>query len=217
MENHTNPSNKTIGRIKASQTECHNDNATIEGEDDPMQTSLTAPISTDCDSLNKELEPLMLLEPADKSMPVIQRWYDMDESLSQLVRTLEHLSPGSQKLFATLLKKSSERLIKQRGRKFAQSLDWSTFEGIMKSRRSRRWYDQEPDLHAAFNTLLSLNDADKARIGKELNMSAQIVAGYEKYCKIQQNKIRLSLVKSIVETCLQEGPEKVIELFGAFL
>lgn len=181
-----------------------------------METALT--INTGHHNANEGLEQNLVTPNTDKSAPpVVQRWYDIDESLSQLVRTLEHLSPGSQKLFANLLKKSSKRLIKERGREFSKNLDWTVFEGILKSRRSRRWYDQEQNLHAAFNTLLSLNADDKARIGHELNMPAQIVAGYEKYCKVQQNKIRLSLVKSIVETCLKDGPEKVIELFGAFL
>jgi len=149
--------------------------------------------------------------------PAIKRWYDIDPALSQLVHTVEHLDPVCQKLFARLLKISSERLIKKHGREFSRNLNWETYHSILKSRRSRRWYDQEQNLHKAFNTLLSLNEADRAFIGRELNVPAQIIAGYESYCKIQQNKIKPSFVQAIIDTWINKGPERVLELYSEFL
>jgi hypothetical protein len=159
----------------------------------------------------------MSTETPNKSFPGVSRWYDVDDSLSQLVSTVEHLGPSSQKLFARLLLKACEQMIKKHGREFSKNLEWSTFRAILKSRRSRRWYDQEQALHAAFNKLLSLPDADKIYIGRELNIPIQIVAGYEHYCKMQQNKIKPSFVQAIFDTWLTGGKEKVMELYGAFL
>jgi hypothetical protein len=146
----------------------------------------------------------------------IQRWYDMDAQLSDLVRTLEILGPESQALFAYMIKISSDRIIKIRGRAFFRSLDWTIFMGLIKSKRSRRWYDEQAPLHVAFNTLFSLNDADKALVGRELSTPAHLVQRYEHYAQGKGEPVCLDVVQSIVETCIKEGADKALEVYSVF-
>ena len=88
--------------------------------------------------------------------------------------------------------------------------------GLIKSKRSRRWYDQDATLHVAFNTLYSLSNPDKALVGRELSTPALLVQGYEHYCQNTQQEICLDVVHSIMETCIKEGPEKAQEIFSVF-
>jgi predicted amidophosphoribosyltransferase len=154
-------------------------------------------------------------EPAKPFVPV-QRWYDMDAPLSELVHTLETLSPNCQSLFAYLVKQTCDRIIKIRGREFIRNLDWTIFMGLIKSKRSRRWYDQEATLHVALNTLYSLSNADKSLVGRELSTPAQLVQRYEHYCQSTTQAISLDVVQSIIETCIKEGPEKAQEVYSVF-
>ena len=146
----------------------------------------------------------------------IHRWYDMDPTLGELVRTMEQLSPNNQAFFAFLIKHSAERIIKIRGREFIRKLDWTVFLGLIKSKSSRRWYDQEPTQHQAFNLLYSLSDADKAVIARELNPSAEIVLRYESYARNKGQSIVPTVVQRIVETCIKEGPDKARAQFDIF-
>jgi hypothetical protein len=151
-----------------------------------------------------------------KSFVPIQRWYDMDAQLSELVHTLETLSPQTQALFAYLIRMSSDRIIKIRGRQFIRNLDWTVFVGLIKSKRSRRWYDQQAPLHVAFNTLFSLSNPDKALVGRELSIPAHLVERYERYSEAKGQDICLDVVQSIVETCIKEGPDKALEVYSVF-
>ena len=154
-------------------------------------------------------------EPVRAAIP-IQRWYDLDIHLSGMVRTLETLSSDSQTLFAHLLKDSTARIIKIRGRSFVRALDWTIFIGLVKSKRSRRWYDQKQVLHVAFNMLYSLSDADKALIGRELFLPAELVLRYETYAKARHEEISIDVVHRILETCIKQGPEKALETYSIF-
>jgi hypothetical protein len=147
----------------------------------------------------------------------IHRWYDQDARLSELVHTMEQLSPDSQVLFGHILKNVICRLIKIRGRSFIRNLNWQTFMGILKSKRSRRWYDQEHTLHRAFNLLFSLTDEDKAIIGHELSLPAELVHRYEMHAISRQETICPDVVRSILETYFKQGAAEAVAEFSVVL
>ena len=139
-------------------------------------------------------------QDATKSGVPLQRWYDQDTQLGELVHTLE----------------TRNRIIKLRGRDFVRQLDWTIFIGLIKSRRGRRWYDQEATLRVAFKTLYSLSFPDKALVGRELSIPAQLVQRYETYCQKNQDEISLDMVQTIVETCIKEGPKSAQDIYSIF-
>jgi hypothetical protein len=157
----------------------------------------------------------MSQEISKAQMPV-HRWYDRDAQLSDLVRTMERLSPDSQVLFGHILKQTAWQLIKHRGRTFVRNLNWETFMGILKSKRSRRWYDRDHTLHTAFNLLFSLADGDRALIGRELSIPAELVHHYETYAQSRNEDICLDVVQSILETCFREGPHQAVATYSIF-
>lgn len=157
-----------------------------------------------------------LCEPKAQNFIPIHRWYDMDAQLSDMVRTIEVLSPQSQLLFGHLLKNTISRLIKLRGRSFVKGLNSQTFIGIIKSKRSRRWYDQSHTLHTAFNMLFSLSDLDKAIIARELAIPAELIHDYETYAKAHNDKIHANVTFSILETYLTKGREEALKIYAIF-
>ena len=79
-----------------------------------------------------------------------KRWYDIDERLREMVETMERMGNDSQYLFGYLLCFFSEELVRTKGQTEAlKDLDWDKLMGLIKSKRKRRWYDQEPVLHKA--------------------------------------------------------------------
>lgn len=147
----------------------------------------------------------------------IKRWYDFDPSVSQLVHLIETLNPVSQKLLSTLIIHLCKQLVQSHNHKFIKNLKWETYQGILKSRRGRRWYDQEREVKIAFNMFFSMTDSDKIYIAKELIGLALIIEGYESHCKTCQNKVKSYMINSIISTYLRGGAEKATQLYGVFL
>lgn len=135
------------------------------------------------------------------SVGPFQRWYDIDLALSETVKTLESLSHVSQTLFGLLMNHFSDRVVSVRGHAFYTQLDWSKLQGLAKSKRSRRWYDQEALMHKAFNKLYSLSDSDRILIARELHTPIQLVRRYEEECLSKSLMPEVETVYSIVESC----------------
>lgn len=146
----------------------------------------------------------------------VQRWYDMDVQLGELVRMLETLSEESQTLFAFLMGFFSDQIVKVRGRAFFAEMEWDKLIGIYKSRKGRRWYDQHAVLHKAFNKLYSLNDDDKAAIARQLYVPGRIVRHYEDHCAQKRMLPQIEVICRIVQTSFQEGPQVAEERFQTF-
>lgn len=168
------------------------------------------------ESVSEPIVSHTLCEPQTQHFAPIHRWYDMDAQLSDMVRTIEVLSPQSQLLFGHLLKNTISRLIKLRGRAFTRELNGQTFLGIIKSKRSRRWYDQSPTLHTAFNMLFSLSDPDKTLIARELAIPAELIHDYEAYAKAHNDKVHVNVTFSILETYLTKGREEALSVYAIF-
>ena len=157
-------------------------------------------------------------QPSSEATPsgFIHRWYDVDLQVSEMVAALEGMTEESKHLFGFLLCFLCDELIKTKDRSaFMSELDWNKLVGLMKSKRSRRWYDHEPVLHKAFNLLYSLNDDDKILIGRELCAPSQLVREYETRCQDKQKTPDVNIVFEIVESVFTEGPNKAHERFSA--
>ena len=143
------------------------------------------------------------------------RRYDIDEHLREIVETMERMTNDSQYLFGYLLCFLGEEVVKAQGKKEAlKELDWDKMMGLIKSKRKRRWYDQEPVLHKAFNLLYSLNDQDKVLVANELYLPARLVRRYERYCEDNNQRCDIDLMCEIVETYFTQGAEAVEARFG---
>ena len=133
-----------------------------------------------------------------------QRWYDADIALSELVHTLESLSTQSQTLFALLINRFADRIVQVRGHDFYTQLDWEKLMGILKSKHSRRWYDQEMIMHKTLNKLYSLSTIDQNLIARELCGPIQFISDYEKACLHQCNLPDIHRVYHLIQQCFTQ-------------
>jgi hypothetical protein len=143
------------------------------------------------------------------------RWYDRDPHLSELVRTLETFSLESQTLFASLLADFSDDIHHAKGGQFFRELNWGKLVDIFKSRDGRRWYDQQPEMHKAFNKLYSLADEDKAHVARQLTEAVRLVKQYELECQAHQQKTDVNALYTIVETAFQSDATVLEHLLKA--
>lgn len=150
----------------------------------------------------------------DTHNPQFKRWYDLDLHLSELVNLMEQMSEESQVLFAHLMRLMSDELIRTNRRQFIDSLDWQKLRGIFKSKQGRRWYDQEPNIHKAFNLLYSLQDEHKAAVARELYVPSQIVGEYETRCREEHTNPDIEVVCRIVELVFREETDKARAQFS---
>ncbi|MEB3287077.1 MAG: hypothetical protein VKJ04_06200 [Vampirovibrionales bacterium] len=147
----------------------------------------------------------------------LHRWYDQDLHVSELVKVMSGLSDENQYLLALLIGALSEEVIKHKGKSnFVQELDWDKLMGILKSKRGRRWYDEEPEMHKAFNILYSLPDMDKAWVGEQLHMPSLLIESYERRCKEQGKPVDLEVVCQILEVTFKQGIETAQAQFAHF-
>lgn len=140
----------------------------------------------------------------------LHRWYDQDHHLSELVRVLEQLSDESRYLVALLLGSIAEEAIALTGKRhFIKDLDWDRIIGILKSKRGRRWYDEEPEMHKAFNLLYSLDDEAKDWVAEQLYKPVLLIQTYEDRCKSSGAEIDLNVICDIIEVTFKEGVDKL--------
>lgn len=145
----------------------------------------------------------------------LHRWYDQDHHLSELVRMLEHLSDESQYLVALLMGSIAQDAIELTGKsQFIKDLDWDKIIGILKSKRGRRWYDEEPEMHKAFNLLYSLEDAAKSWVAEQLYKPVLLIQTYEERCRATGVPVDLNIICDIMEVTFKEGNHVLTERFN---
>lgn len=157
--------------------------------------------------------------PLDEShQEQFQRWYDEDLFVGALVYAMQGMSYNSQHLFARLVQILTDETVTQMGRdQFLKDLNWNRVANLRKSKRKRRWYDQEPKLFKAFNKLYALNEELRQDVAHKLFIPCQLVHKYELFCEQEQKEPDPIIIRQIVETCVKRGPEKAIHLYGVYL
>ncbi|MBY0449172.1 MAG: hypothetical protein K2X01_00920 [Cyanobacteria bacterium] len=147
-----------------------------------------------------------------------KRWYDYDTILSKMVGSLETMTNDSRRLFGYMICCFSKTLILSQTRtEFLFSLNLSKVKGLFKSQAKRRWYDQDPVLHKAFNLLYSLDDENRQIVTEKLFAPASVVREYELACKEEKLKPDPIIVHQIIETCFLQNAEQAREFFRSWL
>ncbi len=149
--------------------------------------------------------------------PFHNRWHDQDFKLSELVNAIEDMFPESRFLFSLLLSMLCKELVRSVGdTEVFTKLDWKTIQNLIKSKQSRRWYDQDPDLHRAFNLLYTLDTQQQRLIASMLYMPSRLTRYYEEHCQTHQKEIDIDYVCHMVEVCFRDGPEQAQKAFSHY-
>lgn len=147
----------------------------------------------------------------------LHRWYDQDLRLSETVALLEELREESQILFAYLLLYICEESTRRKGRLFFRELTWTKLLGIYKARHGRRWYDREPLLQKAFNTLYALGEQEQMIIAENLYAPVRLTHYYEASCAERDLPISMDRIQEILAFCFKEGSGKALEVYSILL
>lgn len=149
--------------------------------------------------------------------PFYNRWHDQDFKLSELVSAIEDMEAESKFLFSLLLAMLCKDLLRRLGQaEVAANLDWKTIQSLIKSKQSRRWYDQDPDLHRAFNLLYSLSAEQQQAVASMLYMPSRLTRYYEEHCQVHQKEVDIDYICHMVEVCFRDGPEKAQKAFSTY-
>ena len=91
------------------------------------------------------------------------RWYDKDKYLSAFMRLLEDLDPQTQCEVAVDIILKVPKIIEKDYEKFVKIV--SDFN----PREYKRWYDKNPNLHAAVEALRDLNDEQRENLINQIS------------------------------------------------
>lgn len=86
------------------------------------------------------------------------RWYDRLPELSRAVRLLEKMSKVEQQLIADSIVQLQPLHEVSRHTDGFKRVGTEKLLGLMRSKVKRRWYDQDPTIHQAFNCLYLMDD-----------------------------------------------------------
>ena len=89
------------------------------------------------------------------------RWYDSLPELSQAVRLLERANPDHRDIICKFVVDMYEEHCTPNPHEDygLKKLGAQKVIGLMKSKSKRRWYDQEPQVHKAFNALYVMDES----------------------------------------------------------
>jgi hypothetical protein len=144
------------------------------------------------------------------------RWYDRISELSQAVRLLEKAPYLQQQVIATIIVGSMQlHHLTQRSEHGLKKLGSEKVIGLMKSKGKRRWYDQDPLMHQAFNYLYIMDDVLRHEMAVKILITLNALE--ESARKEVPEKDQYSLAKAIFEKPLMhllEKTEFVIQIPG---
>lgn len=126
------------------------------------------------------------------------RWYDRIPELSQAVRMMEVAPKSHQQAIASAIVGSLQmNQIIQRAEHGLKKLGSEKVLGLMKSKGKRRWYDQDPTVHLAFNYLYLMDDLMRHETAVKMIVSMKALEEASK--KGMPSRIYPSLTKGIFE------------------
>lgn len=92
-----------------------------------------------------------------------QRWYQKDEYLSAFMNLLEDLEPAIQcEIAVDIIIKASDMIDRDYG-KIIQEV------GNYNPRNFKRWYDKNPNIHLAIESLRDLNETQRDEMVREFS------------------------------------------------
>lgn len=135
-----------------------------------------------------------------------KRWYDVDLHLSNMVRTMELMTGQNRQLFGHLICMLCENRIEAEPE--VRKTDWEHLQGLIKSKRGRRWYDEDPVMHKAMNLLYTLTETTKIQIARQLVDVTGLVHDYELFCLKNDRTAEIDIVQTIIAKGIQDGAEE---------
>ncbi len=96
------------------------------------------------------------------------RWYDRVPELSQAVRMMEKLPERHQVLIARVIIEATPMHAVTERKEGVKNMGSDKVMGLLKSKSKKRWYDQDPTVHQAFNYLYLMNDVLRYEVAMKM-------------------------------------------------
>lgn len=126
------------------------------------------------------------------------RWYDRNPELSQGVRMLEKCTPFQQRLVANHIIGSMQlHQVAQRSEHGLKKLGTEKITGLMKAKGKRRWYDQDPVVHKAFNHLYLMDETMRHEFGVKIIVAVQALEEAQR--QFVPERTQHTLVKTVFD------------------
>jgi hypothetical protein len=118
-----------------------------------------------------------------ESHPVGIRWYEKDPDLFRFVTNLEHMPLAEQHRYCQIIVQLAdswreESLVAGK----VMNVGAERAMGLLRSQRKQRWYDQDPLVHRAFNSLYLFEDAVRISLSRRLNETIEFIQRYRDLC-----------------------------------
>ena len=124
------------------------------------------------------------------------RWYDEQPLLSQAVRMMSAIAPQYQVMIAeAIIHHQPGHSLAYDSEKGLKRMGSQKITALMKSQVKRRWYDQDPKVHQAFNHLFLMDQGRRHEMA--LKIIITIEALQESIAQGNNPQEQHSLVKSI--------------------
>lgn len=114
------------------------------------------------------------------------RWYDKYPQTQKAVELFEKLPSQYQRVIARNIAQFCEDNNLLGAREGLKSLGHTKVMGLIQSKAKRRWYDQDPLLHKAVNSILMMNDEDRQAASYRMVVTMESFDAYMEWC--QQNE-----------------------------
>lgn len=144
------------------------------------------------------------------------RWYDRIPELSQAVRQLEKASSDHQHLICQSVVHYNDAVLGHRTSTDGglKKLGTQKVMGLLKSKSKRRWYDQDPLLHQAFNYLYMMDDTERYRVALRILVSLEAMQAASlhpqfAFRNVSDHTVAKSIVQGIFKQHLQYLIEKI--------
>ena len=132
------------------------------------------------------------------------RWYDRSPQVSQAVRTLEKSHSDFQKAIAEVINELSDlRSLTHQNEGGLKKIGSQKILGLMKSKAKRRWYDENPQMHKAINTMYVMSEEEREEIALKVLVSLGGLNSYKNRCTESETppsyREMLAIVKSVFQ------------------
>jgi hypothetical protein len=104
------------------------------------------------------------------------RWYDSVAELAQAVRLMEKVPATQQRAISQVILDSVDlHAVRYKHDPGLKKLGTEKIMGLMKSKTKRRWYDQDPVVHQAFNLLYMMDEIARREMGLKIIFSIKVM------------------------------------------
>jgi hypothetical protein len=136
------------------------------------------------------------------------RWYDQEPELSALVQTMSHQSSEDQRLYCRMIIQVYTDWREAQYLAGNQlSIGPERHMALHKSKNKRRWYDEDPLIHRAFNYLYILDEETRYYLARQLNRTTQRIKEYRSLCMSYGRNSSTSEIRSLIQISMSQTEE----------